>query len=229
MRVCGENCKICAIPKQPTESWMEALNNEFKKDYFDKILNQLHGIAFFPPVNKVLRCLTFFEIKDTKVVILGQDPYHGVNQADGLAFSVPLGVISPPSLKNIKTEIQKSCGVPSICTSGSLEKWAAQGVLLLNATLTVLKGQPNSHANIGWQIFTDKVIEIINNDADNVVFMLWGKFAEAKAKKINKNKHLVLIAAHPSPFSYHRGFAGCDHFSKANEYLKKHNKAAINW
>lgn len=229
MKVCNENCKICAIPKQAKDSWMQTLNNEFEKDYFQSIIDHLHRTTFFPPVHKVLRCLTFFDVKDTKVVILGQDPYHGPGQADGLAFSVPLGINLPPSLQNIKKEILSSCGKKSICTHGCLDKWAEQGVLLLNATLTVLNGQANSHSNLGWQIFTDAVIDIINREADNVVFMLWGKFAQKKSDKINKDKHLVLASTHPSPFSVNLGFYGCNHFKLANDYLEKHGKETINW
>lgn len=229
MTNCTEECTICKIPQQPKGGWQKALDSEFEKDYFKRILEKLHPIAFFPPTSKVLRCFTFFDINETKVVILGQDPYHGEGQADGLAFSVPLGIRLPPSLLNIKKEIAQSLDRPSFCTHGSLEKWASQGVLLMNTTLTVLKGQANSHADLGWQRFTDKVIEIISKDLDNVVFILWGKEAEKKLPKINKNNHLILKSAHPSPLSASRGFFGCNHFKLANEYLQTHGKQPIDW
>mgnify|MGYP001560429512 CR=1 FL=1 len=163
-----------------------------------------------------------------KVVILGQDPYHGDEQAHGLSFSVPDGIAIPPSLRNIYTELQSDLGiVPN--NSGNLEHWATQGVLLLNSVLTVEKNSPGSHANSGWVNFTDGVIDVISSEKKNVVFLLWGAYAQRKTPLIDDSKHLILTATHPSPFSAHKGFFGCKHFSKTNEYLKIHNLEQINW
>jgi len=164
------------------------------------------------------------------VVILGQDPYHGMGQAHGLSFSVPDGVRIPPSLRNIYKELQTDTGTKQTYPySGNLEKWADQGVLLLNSTLTVEQGNPGSHQGLGWEHFTDAVIQKISDDTHRVVFILWGKHAQEKGRKIDYTKHLVLQAPHPSPFSAHTGFFGCKHFSKANRYLEKHGQAKIIW
>lgn len=226
---CAEGCVICKIPEQPLGSWRAALEEEFAKGYFQDILQGLHGVAFYPPPRLVLRCLTFFEVPCTRVVILGQDPYHGEGQAMGLAFSVPPGIPSPPSLLNIKKEILRSTGKRSVCGNGSLVKWAEQGVLLLNATLTVLKNSPRSHAHLKWSSLTDRVIEVISEKTEHAVFILWGNDAQKKGALVNTRKHLVLKSAHPSPLSASRGFFGCNHFCAANEYLVKHGKPPIAW
>jgi uracil-DNA glycosylase len=163
-----------------------------------------------------------------KVVILGQDPYHGKGQAHGLAFSVPDHVPIPPSLQNIYKEIKNDIGT-DVPQTGNLERWAKQGVLLLNATLTVEQGNPGSHQGRGWEVFTDAVIQKISKEKEHVVFLLWGKFAQSKSSLIDENKHLILKAAHPSPFSAHNGFFGCHHFSKTNSYLQSHGKGPIVW
>jgi uracil-DNA glycosylase len=163
-----------------------------------------------------------------KVVILGQDPYHGPGQAHGLCFSVPQGIPKPPSLVNIFKELHSDLGI-AIPEHGNLEKWAGQGVLLINATLTVRKGQAGSHQNQGWESFTNRVIEVVSQEKSGVVFLLWGRFAQAKESLIDGNKHLILKAAHPSPLSAYNGFFGCRHFSRANEYLLQHGKSEIDW
>ena len=162
------------------------------------------------------------------MVILGQDPYHGKGQAHGLCFSVPPGVPKPPSLVNIFKELQSVLGIP-LPEHGTLEKWATQGVLLINATLTVRDGQAGSHQNRGWETFTNRVIEVVSQEKKGVVFLLWGRYAQAKASLIDENKHLVLKAAHPSPLSAHNGFFGCRHFSKTNEYLEQQGNPGIDW
>jgi len=182
----------------------------------------------FPHSNNWFKAFELTPFNDVKVVILGQDPYHNDGQAHGLSFSVPDGVTIPPSLRNIYIELQSDLGVvPN--TSGNLEHWAKQGVLLLNSVLTVEKNSPGSHTQSGWVDFTDGVIDIINAEKQNVVFLLWGAYAYKKAVLIDNNKHLVLTATHPSPFSAHKGFFGCKHFSKANKYLKMHELKQINW
>ncbi len=182
----------------------------------------------FPHSNNWFKAFELTPFNDVKVVILGQDPYHNDGQAHGLSFSVPDGVTIPPSLRNIYIELQSDLGVvPN--TSGNLEHWAKQGVLLLNSVLTVEKNSPGSHAQSGWVDFTDGVIDIINAEKQNVVFLLWGAYAYKKAALIDNNKHLVLTATHPSPFSAHKGFFGCKHFSKANKHLKMHELKQINW
>lgn len=182
----------------------------------------------FPHSSNWFKAFELTPFNGLKMVILGQDPYHGDGQAHGLSFSVPDGVTIPPSLRNIYTELQSDLGVtPS--SSGNLEHWATQGVLLLNSVLTVEKNSPNSHTGSGWVNFTDGVIEIINAEKQNVVFLLWGAYAQQKIPLINQNKHLVLTAPHPSPFSAHKGFFGCKHFSKTNEYFKMHSLKQINW
>lgn len=182
----------------------------------------------FPHSSNWFKVFELTPFDKLKVVILGQDPYHGDGQAHGLSFSVPDGVTIPPSLRNIYTELQSDLGVtPS--DSGNLEHWATQGVLLLNSVLTVEKNSPSSHIGSGWVDFTDGVIEIINTEKQNVVFLLWGAHAQKKVPLIHQEKHLILTAPHPSPFSAHKGFFGCKHFSKTNEYLKMHNLKQINW
>lgn len=213
--------------------WKEELSDTFEQPYFRNLISFLKaekaaGKVIYPPGPKIFHAFERTPFNQVKVVILGQDPYHGPGQAMGLSFSVPDGVAIPPSLRNIFKELHQDVGVP-IPGSGNLESWAGQGVLLLNAALTVEAHQANSHAKAGWYPFTDTVIERISQDRDAVVFMLWGKFAQGKEALIDTSKHLVLKAAHPSPFAADNGFFGCRHFSKANAFLRAHGKQEINW
>ena len=214
------------------KSWKEALAPEFGKPYFAELVTTLHrekaeGRVIFPPGGKIFRAFELTPVDQVKVVILGQDPYHGDGQAMGLSFSVPQGVPAPPSLRNIFTEISNDLGIP-MSGSPDLEPWARQGVLMLNAILTVRRGEAASHSGIGWQEFTDAVIRYISDHCEGVVFLLWGNFARTKKELIDTSKHHVLEAAHPSPLA--RGaFFGCRHFSKTNEILLKEGKTPINW
>ncbi|RVD92722.1 uracil-DNA glycosylase [Tubulinosema ratisbonensis] len=226
--ICSSNCKICTLEKQMNPSWLSLLIKETKKDYFIKIKNYLHKNKFFPPPNSIFYFTYHFDLPQTKVVILGQDPYHNENQATGLAFSVPKNILIPPSLKNIFKEINLSTKLP-IPQSGDLTKWSEQRVLLLNTSLTVKPNTPNSHHKLGWYTFTDKILELINEKCKNVVFMLWGNHAISKKRLINSNNHLILFTTHPSPFSANKGFLGCNHFNLANEYLIKNNIEPIDW
>ena len=216
------------------EGWKKALEQEFKKPYFlslkDKVKAEysLPGVKIFPPGNKIFAAFDSCPYEDVKVVIIGQDPYHGYGQANGLCFSVAPGVKMPPSLINIFNEVSSDTGSP-LPQDGDLSRWAKQGVLLLNSSLTVREGQAASHSGIGWEEFTDAVVEKLNKEKENLVFILWGSNAIRKGEKIDRNKHLVLTSPHPSPLSAHRGFFGNHHFSRTNEYLKAHNKAPINW
>ncbi len=185
--------------------------------------------AVYPKPTDIFHAFLLTPFSKVNVVILGQDPYHGAGQAHGLSFSVPKGVRVPPSLQNIYKEIESDLGVKKDFTSGNLEYWAEQGVFLLNAILSVVANSPASHQRKGWEVFTDTVIQKISLEREHVVFMLWGNFARSKKNLIDTNKHLVLEAPHPSPFSAHSGFFGSKHFSKCNEYLKKHNKKPIVW
>jgi uracil-DNA glycosylase len=214
-------------------SWKEVLKDEFQKSYFEQIVMFLkHEKALnkiiYPPGNLIFNAFDKTPFNDVKVVILGQDPYHGPGQAHGLCFSVQKGVKPPPSLVNIYKELNKDVGIP-IPETGDLTKWAEHGVLLLNAMLTVRNGEPASHSKIGWESFTDAVIRKISDLKEGVVFMLWGKFAQDKQVLIDATKHYILKAAHPSPFSADKGFFGCRHFSKANELLVKDGKAPVDW
>ncbi|MBL7750070.1 MAG: uracil-DNA glycosylase [Chitinophagaceae bacterium] len=214
-------------------SWKQALHAEFDKPYFKQIVLHIktekgQGKTIYPPGSKIFHAFDQTPIDQVKVVILGQDPYHGAGQAHGLSFSVPNGVPPPPSLINIFKEIQSDIGVEPP-RHGNLEHWAKQGVLLLNASLTVRAGEPMSHSKIGWAIFTDTVIKTISEKKKHVVFLLWGKFAREKKILIDTSKHLVLESAHPSPLSAHNGFFGNRHFSKANEYLVKNRIEPIDW
>lgn len=223
------NCSICNLENNISSEWMRVLEDETKKNYFAEIKKYLHGCpTFYPPLNKIFNFTFLTSFQEIKVVIIGQDPYHNVGQAMGLSFSVPNGVRIPPSLKNIFAELKEDIPDFKIPSHGNLTKWAEQGVLLLNDVLTVLPNQPSSHAKIGWKIFTTRILELINENHKNVVFILWGSHAKQKAKFIDRSKHLVLESAHPSPFSFHL-FRGCRHFSKANSYLKSNNKEEINW
>jgi len=213
-------------------SWKEALKNEFGKPYFQQIVYHLktersQGKRIYPAGSNIFNAFEKTPIQNVKVVIIGQDPYHGPGQAHGLSFSVPEGIPQPPSLVNIFKELQSDCGVP-VPSHGNLEKWAMQGVMLLNASLTVRAAEPMSHSKIGWSNFTDMVIKTISDQRKHVVFLLWGKFAQEKLSLIDISKHLILKAAHPSPLSSN-GFFGCRHFSKANEYLMKHGIDPIDW
>nr|WP_319399625.1 uracil-DNA glycosylase [uncultured Carboxylicivirga sp.] len=213
-------------------SWKELLNDEFEKDYFknltDFVRSEYQSQTIFPPAAKIFNAFDLCPVESTRVVILGQDPYHGPGQAHGLCFSVNDGVKIPPSLVNIYKEINADLG-KSIPTSGNLERWAKQGVLLLNATLTVRAHQAGSHQKKGWEQFTDSVIKTIAEERENVVFLLWGAYAIKKSALIDKSKHLILTSPHPSPLSAHRGFLGNKHFSKANEYLAAKGLNPIEW
>lgn len=214
------------------ESWREALAPEFEKPYFAELVSRLHqeiasGCRIYPPGGQIFRAFDLCPLPDVKVVILGQDPYHGYGQAMGLSFSVPDGVPAPPSLKNIFKEIEDDLGV-RMSGRPNLEGWARQGVLLLNAVLTVRAGEPTSHAGIGWQTFTDAVIRCISDKCEGVVFMLWGNYARSKAPLIDSSRHFILQAAHPSPLA--RGaFFGCRHFSQANALLLSEGRTPIDW
>lgn len=209
------------------------LDGEFAKDYMTRLKDFLKqekamGKIIYPKGGEIFNALDQTDFADVKVVILGQDPYHGPNQAHGLAFSVRKGVPKPPSLVNIFKEIESDCHVKMPAT-GDLTGWAKQGVLLLNATLTVQQANAGAHQGKGWEEFTDAVIRAINDEHEHVVFMLWGSYAQKKGAFIDRKKHLVLEAPHPSPLSAHRGFLGCHHFSKANAYLKEKGREPIKW
>lgn len=212
--------------------WDELLKDEFEKDYYKKLrgflAQEYKTKTIYPNMYKIFEALKLTSYKDTKIVILGQDPYHGPNQAHGLSFSVEKGVQTPPSLLNIYKELKSTlnCYIPN---NGNLTNWAKQGVLLLNTSLTVRAGEANSHRNIGWEIFTDKIISLLNEREEPVIFILWGKNAKDKVKLIDTNRHYILTAAHPSPLSASRGFFGCNHFEKANDILKNLNKEPIDW
>ena len=214
------------------KSWGEALSAEWDKEYFRELARKLHeekdrGIVIYPPGSKIFRAFDLCPLDAVKVVILGQDPYHGAGQAMGLSFSVPEGIAAPPSLKNIFKEIESDLGI-RMSGSPDLEPWARQGVLLLNSVLTVRAGVAASHAGVGWQNFTDAGIKLISERCEGVVFMLWGNYARSKAGLIDSGRHLVLQAAHPSPLA--RGaFFGCRHFSQANAYLVRTGRSPINW
>lgn len=225
-------------PSKPTAqtaptSWKEVLGEERKKPYFQELLRFVEeerksGKTIYPPNSLVFHALQATPFKDVKVVVLGQDPYHGPGQAHGLCFSVQAGVPAPPSLQNIFKEIQDDLGFPPP-NHGCLEKWARQGVLLLNAVLTVQGGKAGSHANRGWEHFTDRVVEVLNTNREGLVFLLWGSYAQKKGAIIDRRRHTVLSSPHPSPLSAHRGFFGCRHFSKANEALQSNGSEPINW
>src|SRR5687768_13876705 len=214
------------------ESWQKVLKSEFEKDYFKNLISFVKqenaSQQVYPPGKQIFHAFEECPFDKVEVVILGQDPYHGPGQANGLAFSVSEGIRTPPSLKNIFKEIKEDLG-KEIPNSGNLERWAEQGVLLLNATLTVRASTAGSHQNKGWETFTDAVIKAISEQKENLVFLLWGAYAQKKGEVIDRNKHLVLMSAHPSPFSADRGFFGCRHFSKANAYLKSKGLKEIDW
>ncbi len=213
-------------------SWAEILINEFNSPYFiqlkEFLIEERKKFKIFPLGSQIFSAFNFTSFENLKAVIIGQDPYHGENQANGLCFSVSKGIKKPPSLQNIFKELNADLGY-KIPENGDLEKWANQGVLLLNATLTVRAHQAGSHQNKGWEVFTDSVIRNISEKKNNIVFILWGNYAQAKEKLIDPSRHFILKAAHPSPFSAYSGFFGCKHFSKTNELLESIGKPPIDW
>ena len=213
-------------------SWYEVLRPQFEAPYFADLKQFLLGekrqYVVYPPGPLIFNAFNLTPFEKVKVVILGQDPYHGPGQAHGLSFSVPDGVPFPPSLQNIFKELHDDLGVP-MARSGNLEKWAREGVLLLNASLTVRAGQAASHSHHGWEQFTDAAIQALSQHREHLVFLLWGNYAIAKQSLIDQGRHLVLKTVHPSPLSAHRGFFGCHHFSQANRYLEAHGVTPIDW
>ena len=215
-------------------SWLEHLKEEFQKEYMLNLKKKLlelknKKIIFYPQGDKIFNAFNLTPLNNIKVVILGQDPYHGPNQAHGLCFSVPQPVKPPPSLVNIFKELESDTGKKRNYHDGNLEHWARQGVFLLNTTLTVEKSKPLSHRDYGWSEFTDRVISLISNKLENIVFILWGSFAQSKKQLIDSNKHLILTAPHPSPLSAHRGFFGSKPFSKTNNFLHSKQIDMVNW
>ncbi|GAB1417153.1 uracil-DNA glycosylase [Paludibacter sp.] len=213
-------------------TWQEVLQTEFDKPYFAELVSfvkrEYSAKKIFPPASLIFNAFDQCPFDDVKVVIIGQDPYHGDGQAHGLCFSVNDGVALPPSLINVFKEIERDLHVP-VPSSGNLLRWAQQGVLLLNATLTVEAHKAGSHQGKGWETFTDSVIKILSDKKDNLVFLLWGSYAQQKSVLINQQKHVILKSVHPSPLSAYRGFIGCGHFSKTNEYLSEKGKTQILW
>lgn len=212
-------------------TWKKALQEEFTKEYWDQLTKDLRHqyttTTVYPPAKNIFRAFDLCPLDKVKVVIVGQDPYHGPRQANGLSFSVNDGVALPPSLKNIYKEIHDDLGItPS--TSGDLSRWASQGVLMLNSVLTVLANKPASHSGVGWEKFTDAVISALNSQREHIVYLLWGKYAQTKGAAIDRSKNLVLTSGHPSPYSASL-FFGNHHFSKCNEYLSAHNITPIDW
>ncbi|MFD0588002.1 uracil-DNA glycosylase [Paenibacillus sp. GCM10027627] len=216
----------------PENDWRDKLRDEFEQPYMQQLMKFLNEKyeheAVYPPKELLFHALHLTAYEDAKVVILGQDPYHGEGQAHGLSFSVQKGVKLPPSLRNIYKELEEDAGVSSP-EHGFLESWASQGVLLLNAVLTVEKGKPASHQKLGWERFTDKIIELLNERETPIVFILWGNYAQEKAGRIDRNKHLVIASAHPSPFAARKGFFGSKPFSKSNEFLMQQGLSPIQW
>ena len=214
-------------------SWQPFLNPEFDKPYMLSLLSFLTAEyaqkkSIFPPEKQIFNAFNLTPFDQVKVVIIGQDPYHGPSQSHGLCFSVPVGVGIPPSLKNIYKEIERDIGVSNY-PNGCLQAWAEQGVLLLNATLTVEQGLAGSHQGKGWERFTDVAIRALNDNREGLVFLLWGAYAQKKGRWIDQEKHKVLVSSHPSPLSNYRGFSGCGHFSKVNDYLQKNGSTPIVW
>jgi uracil-DNA glycosylase len=214
-------------------SWKSRLAGEFEQTYMLNLRQFLlerkrNGVVIYPPGDRIFNAMDSTAFNDVKVVILGQDPYHGPGQAHGLCFSVGDGVVVPPSLVNIYQEIEQDLGSRAPA-SGNLQHWADQGVLLLNAVLTVERGQAGAHQGKGWERFTDRIVSELNGDRDGLVFMLWGSYAMKKGAHIDRDRHLVLAAPHPSPLSAHRGFFGCRHFSRANTWLQQHGQEPIHW
>jgi len=215
-------------------TWSKFIKNEQQQDYFKQLLNfidneEKSGKTIYPKLEDRFKAFALTELENTKVVILGQDPYHGEGQAQGLSFSVPAGFKIPPSLRNIYKELADDLALDKVPHDGDLSEWATQGVLLLNTVLTVEKAKAGSHAKQGWETFTDNVIKYINEHVDGVVFLLWGSYAMKKSVLIDQNRHHILTSAHPSPLSAYRGFFGCRHFSKTNKLLADQKKVIINW
>lgn len=221
-----------SINPQIEESWKKILAGEFQQEYFRELKNFLveerRQYRVYPPGSKIFAAFDFTPFTSVKVVLLGQDPYHGQGQAQGLCFSVPRGIPKPPSLVNIFKELHDDLGL-AIPPHGNLEAWARQGVLLLNATLTVRANQAGSHQHKGWEQFTDAAIRALAEQRENLVFMLWGNYAQAKAALVDGHKHCILKAPHPSPFSANQGFFGCRHFSRANDFLVRAGKEPVDW
>ncbi|WP_273202942.1 uracil-DNA glycosylase [Marinobacter subterrani] len=225
--------EVLANQLRPDRGWHKHLSEEFRQPYMQSLAEFLAaeeqaGKVLFPASQHCFNALNSTPLDNVRVVILGQDPYHGPGQAHGLCFSVRPNVAVPPSLVNIFKEIQDDLGIAPP-DHGCLQPWAEQGVLLLNSVLTVVQGQAGAHQGKGWETFTDKVIETINRERDGVVFLLWGSYAKKKGQHIDRTKHLVLDGPHPSPLSAYRGFFGCKHFSKANDWLQQQGKPAVNW
>ena len=214
-------------------TWEDVINLEKEKEYYKKLHEEIEkkyeNSIVFPEKQNIFKAFSLTKLENLKVVILGQDPYHGFGQAQGLAFSTPKEIKNPPSMVNILKEISDDLGTKSLCEDGDLTPWAKQGVLLLNTILTVEEGKPKSHHNLGWEIFTDNIIKYISDNCKDIVFILWGSPAIAKTKLINKSKHHILTSPHPSPLSSYRGFFGSKHFSKTNEILTNLKKEPINW
>lgn len=225
--------EVLASQLRPDRGWKEHLSEEFRQPYMQGLAKFLAadeqaGKVLFPASQHCFNALNSTPLESVRVVILGQDPYHGPGQAHGLCFSVRPNVAIPPSLVNIFKEIQDDLGIAPP-DHGCLQPWAEQGVLLLNSVLTVVQGQAGAHQGKGWETFTDKVIETINREREGVVFLLWGSYAKKKGQHIDRTKHLVLDGPHPSPLSAYRGFFGCKHFSKANDWLQRQGKPTVNW
>lgn len=214
-------------------TWEDIIDLEKQKDYYKSLEKEINKryktTTVFPEKQNIFKAFSLTKLDNLKVVILGQDPYHGFGQAQGLAFSTPANIKNPPSMQNILKEIQSDLGKKSICEDGDLTPWAKQGVLLLNTILTVEESKPKSHHNLGWEVFTDNVIKYISDNCEDTIFILWGSPAISKTKLIDRKKHHILTAPHPSPLSSYRGFFGCKHFSQTNNILKSLNKEAIIW
>lgn len=214
-------------------TWEDIIDLEKQKDYYKKLKEEINKryetTTVFPEKQNIFKAFFLTKLDNLKVVILGQDPYHGFGQAQGLAFSTPANIKNPPSMQNILKEIQSDLGKKSICEDGDLTPWAKQGVLLLNTILTVEEAKPKSHHNLGWEVFTDNIIKYISDNCEDTIFILWGSPAISKTKLIDRKKHHILTAPHPSPLSSYRGFFGCKHFSQTNNILKSLNKEAIIW
>lgn len=213
--------------------WLNIIKEEQEKEYYKQLDNRLVLLyktkTIFPEKNKIFKAFELTKYSNLKVVILGQDPYHGSGQAQGLAFSTPNNVKNPPSMVNIFKEIKNDLGFESKCLNGDLHSWAEQGILLINSILTVEESKPKSHHKLGWEVFTDNIIKYINKNNENIIFVFWGNSSINKRKLIDENKNFVLIAPHPSPLSAYRGFFGCKHFSRINNILKKIGKKEIIW
>lgn len=214
-------------------TWEDIIDLEKQKDYYKSLEKEINKryetTTVFPEKQNIFKAFSLTKLDNLKVVILGQDPYHGFGQAQGLAFSTPANIKNPPSMQNILKEIQSDLGKKSICEDGDLTPWAKQGVLLLNTILTVEEAKPKSHHNLGWEVFTDNIIKYISDNCEDTIFILWGSPAISKTKLIDRKKHHILTAPHPSPLSSYRGFFGCKHFSQTNNILKSLNKEAIIW